>query len=237
MKTKELFNDYVIQFKEWLANTKCYEARTVGSRVANIKALGEYYDILKEFSIDECQGIMEELRFSKDDVEPKTSVVIEGNYYNGLATYRYTLKLFVEFLKYINYTAPGLATASTAKFIGSFEEFKRYVGPKCRNEVNIFCKSERDKHQGICEYCGQKHTLQSAHIKERPMIMLDILESNYKVATDLYEVNLEEFFIKFKNEHMPIADHIFFLCKYCHDKLDKYHSITVNDIKNKRIKP
>lgn len=34
--------------------------------------------------------------------------------------------------------------------------------------------------------------------------------------------------------HMPIPDHIFFLCKACHDKLDKDHSITITDIKSKR---
>ena len=44
-------------------------------------------------------------------------------------------------------------------------------GPKCRNEVNIFCKSEREKHNGICEYCGTNHELQSAHVTERPVII------------------------------------------------------------------
>lgn len=234
MVNKELFNEYVLEFKEWLKTIKKQKNKTISSRVSNIRRIGEYYDVLKEFSIDECQGILDDLQYRKNDDEPKTSIIIEGNYYNGLATYRQALRLFVEFLKCINYTAPDVVTTSAAKFIGSFDEFKRYVGPKCRNEVNIFCKSERKSHQGICEYCGQKHTLQSAHIKERPVIIKEILDEHYEIGADLYEVDLENFFIQFKNAHMPIPDHIFFLCKGCHDKLDKEHSITITDIKNKR---
>ena len=237
MANKELFNDYVIQFKDWLKTNKNQKKNTISSRASNIKVVGEYYDILKEFSIDECQGILDDLQYTKNDDEPKTSIIIEGNYYNGLATYRQALRLFVEFLKYINYTAPVAVNTSFAKFVGSFDDFKRYVGPKCRNEVNIFCKSEREKHHGICEYCGQKHVLQSAHIKERPVIIKEILDQNYQIGPDFYEVTLEDFFVEFKNAHMPITDHIFFLCKACHDKLDKEQSITIADIKNKRSLP
>lgn len=233
MTNKEVFNDYVFQFKEWLTIKK-QKKNTISSRIANIRVIGRYYDILKEFEIDECQGILDDLQYSKNDDEPKTSIVIEGNYYNGLATYRQALRLFITFLKDINYVAPTSAKPDSAKFIGSFDEFKRYIGPKCRNEVNIFCKKERESHHGICEYCGTKHVLQSAHIKERPIIIKDILDKCYKLGPDLYEVNLEDFFVQFKNAHMPIHEHIFFLCKTCHDKLDKDHSITIADIKSKR---
>jgi hypothetical protein len=180
--------------------------------------------------------VLDELQYSRKDAEPKTSVVINGDYYNGLATYRNALRLFVEYLKCIGYVAPNTTSVAAAKYVGGFEEFKRYVGPKCRNEVNIFCKSEREKHNGICEYCGQKAVLQSAHITERPVIIKNILDHNYQLAkgVDAYEVPLEEFFAKFKEAHMPIPEHIFFLCKKCHDALDKDNSITVDDIKKKR---
>lgn len=236
MDTYENVNDYLSQFGEWLQKYKNQKKRTANSRVSNIRTIAEYYDILKEYSLDECQYVLDELQYTRADEEPKTSIIIDGDYYNGLATYRSALRLFVEFLKYIRYIAPATTTVASAKFVGTFEEFKRYVGPKCRNEVNIFCKGEREKHKGICEYCGGKAVLQSAHIKERPVIIKEILDSHYRigVSLDTYEVKLEEFFEKFKNAHMPIRDHIFFLCKDCHDALDKNHSITVNDIKNKR---
>ena len=234
MANKELFNEYVLKFRDWLVLVKKQQKNTVSSRIANIRVVGEHYDLLKEFLMDECQGVLNDLHFSVADEEPKTSIVIKGNYYNGLATYRQVVRLFVEFLKAINYTAPATSGSIGAKFIGSFDEFKRYVGPKCRNEVNIFCKAEREARRGICEYCGQKHVLQSAHIKERPIIIKEILDHNYIIGTDLYEVTLDDFFIRFKNAHLPIEDHIFFLCKSCHDKLDKEHSITITEIKNKR---
>ena len=237
MADKELFNEYVLKFKGWLILTKKQKKNTVSSRIANIRTVGEYYDILKEFLIDGCQGVLDDLHFSVPDEEPKTSIVIKGNYYNGLATYRQAVRLFVEFLKAINYAPHTIGVSTGAKFIGSFDEFKRYVGPKCRNEVNIFCKAEREARGGICEYCGQKHVLQSAHIKERPVIMKEILDMNYQIGKDLYEVILEDFFVKFEEAHMPVTDHIFFLCKSCHDKLDKDHSITVTDIKNRRVHP
>lgn len=234
MNTKEQFNDFLPKFKEWLTVKKKQKKNAVSSRISNIKVIGEHYDILMEFSLDKCQSLFDELQYSKSDVEPKTSIVIKGDYYNGLATYRQALRLFIAFLEDNNYTYTAPLHSTGAKFIGSFDEFKRYVGPKCRNEVNIFCKSKREKHNGICEYCGTNHELQSAHVTERPVIIKTILDNDYKTGADLYEVNLEEFFYKFRNAHMPISDNIFFLCKKCHDMLDKEKSITIADIKAKR---
>ena len=236
MERDTILNEYLPQFGEWLRDFKKYNKKTVSSRVSNVRALAEYYDILKEYAIDECQCMLDELYCARTDAEPKTSIVIKGDYYNGLATYRNALRLFVDFLKEIQYIPPTTLVSSSARFVGSFEEFKRYVGPKCRNEVNIFCKSEREKHNGVCEYCGKKAVLQSAHITERPVIIQEILDNHYRIGAgvDIYEVQPEEFFMKFKEAHMPIPDHIFFLCKACHDKLDKDHSITITDIKSKR---
>lgn len=234
MTTKEQFYDYLPRFKEWLILEQKQKKTTVSARMSNIKTIGEHYDIMMEFSLDKCQSLFDELQYSKSDIEPKTSIVINGDYYTGLATYRQSLRLFVAFLENINYSYTVTAASVVAKFIGSFDEFKRYVGPKCRNEVNIFCKSERKKHNGICEYCGAKHELQSAHVTERPVIIKTILDNDYRIGADLYEVNLEEFFLKFKNAHMPISDNIFFLCKKCHNMLDKDQSISIADIKAKR---
>jgi hypothetical protein len=230
------FKDYLSDFGEWLKKHKKYNKNVVSSRISNVKALSEQYDILKEYSTDECESILDELQYSRKDTEPKTSIVINGDYYNALATYRNALRLAVEYLKHIGYGAPAVPKATSAKFVGDFDEFKRYVGPKCRNEVNIFCKSERAKHHGICEYCGKKAVLQSAHIKERPVIIQEILDNHYRtgLGMNIYEVPLDEFFVKFKDAHMPIPDHIFFLCKDCHDELDKKHSISVADIQVKR---
>lgn len=234
MEKIKKFNEYVLAFGKWLKDVKQQKDNTISSRIANIKTVGQHYDVLKEFLTDECQSLIDDLRYSRTDVEPKTNIVINGDYYTGLATYRQAVNLFVCFLKEIKYSTPVAVENRIARFIGSFDDFKRYIGPKCRNDVNIFCKSERDKHKGICEWCGGKHELQSAHIKERPVIIKEILDSDYRIAEDWYDVDIDEFLLKFKNAHFPIEDHIFFLCNECHNKLDKDHSITITDLKNRR---
>lgn len=226
--------ELLVKFKEWLINVKKYKGRAPSSRISNIKTLNNNYDLLREFSNNECLGILDELTFSRDDVEPKTSIIINGDYYTGLATYKQALKLFVEFLKDIKYVHHVVKIAPASFFEGNFASFKDYVGPKCRNEVNYFCKKERDKHKRICEYCNKEATLESAHKKDRPIIMKEILEKYYKIGNDYYRVNLPEFFDKFKKEHFPIRDKIFFLCPKCHGDLDKRKTITIKMIEDKR---
>ena len=228
------FDEYVLAFGKWLKDVKKQKENTISSRISNIKVVGESYDLLKEYSLNKCERIFEELAFTKNDLFPKTDIIINGDYYNGLATYRAVLRLFVEFLGSISYTPIMPKIKSGAKFIGSFDEFKRFVGPFSKNEVNRFCKKDREKHKKICEWCGKFAVLQSAHIVERPIIVKQILDNFYKIGPDLYEVYLEDFFTKFEEAHTPIEKHIFFLCSECHTKLDKKKTITINDIINKR---
>ncbi len=161
--------------------------------------------------------------------------MIDGDYYSGLQSLKNALCEFVEYLSQINYSANK--PKSSASFEGSFEDFKRFIGPACRNQVNIFCKGERESHKSICEFCDKSAELQSAHIIDRPIIIKDILDKNFKDKTNpnLYKVNLEDFFERFKNAHLPINQHIFFLCKTCHNAFDKPQGgISEQDIRNKR---
>lgn len=64
MTYREEFNNYTLQFKEWLRTTKKQKKNTISSRISNIRVIGEHYDILKEFAIDECQGIFDDLQYS-----------------------------------------------------------------------------------------------------------------------------------------------------------------------------
>ena len=122
------------------------------------------------------------------------------------------------------------------RFIGSFQDFSRYVGPFCKNYVNSITRAERNRHHGICEYCGAKATLDSAHKdgEERPMIIKKILDKHYKIGDNYYDVDVEEFEKQFKAAHLPVENHIFFLCKTCHGKYDRAHTISTADILAKR---
>lgn len=121
-------------------------------------------------------------------------------------------------------------------FTGNFQAFQRYIGPYCKNYVNSITKSERKSHNGICEYCGKKAILDSAHKdgEDRPIIIKKILEKHFKKSEDYYEVDILAFEKMFKNAHLPINTHIFFLCKDCHTEYDNGTKITTADILAKR---
>ena len=128
------------------------------------------------------------------------------------------------------------SSANPNLFVGSFKAFLRFVGPFCKNYVNSITKKERSKHKGICEYCKKKAELQSAHKdgEDRPIIIKAILEAHFKKAEDYYEVDLSVFEKMFKDAHLPVEDHIFFLCDECHGIYDRGSGITTTDILLKR---
>ena len=105
-----------------------------------------------------------------------------------------------------------------AKFVGTIEEFNRYIGPRIRNVVNIIAKKERMSRNGICEHCGKKSELQSAHIRghERTLIIREVL-SSYKAGR---KIDVEEVEREIINRHYPIRDKFKFICEACHQKYD-----------------
>ena len=228
------------EFKEWL--TKKYDKKSViSSRLSNVARINEVYDIDSYYENNNEYDLFDLFQYSKDDekqgLEPKANIEIKGNYYNGFQTLRQALSLYFEFLDDTNLISKGSKNKqSSARFIGNKEEFTFYVGPKCRNLVNAIAKSDRNKCNGICEYCGNKAELQSAHKQgeERPQIIENILNKHYKKGNDLYDVPLNDFIEKFKSAHMPIKDHIYFLCSKCHHEYDKEKTITDSMIDAKR---
>ena len=103
--------------------------------------------------------------------------------------------------------------AQKVTFTGSLQAFLRYIGPFCKNYVNSITKSARTQHNGVCEYCGQKAVLDSAHKdgEDRRIIIEKILEAYFKKAENYYEIDILLFEKLFKEAHMPVEDHIFFL--------------------------
>ena len=129
-------------------------------------------------------------------------------------------------------SAPPVTAAAPVTFAGNLQAFLRYVGPFCKNYVNSIAKAARTSHNGICEYCGSKAVLDSAHRdgEDRPIIIEKLLEAPFKKAENYYEVDILEFERLFKSAHLPVTDHIFFLCKKCHTEYDKGSKITTADI-------
>lgn len=106
-----------------------------------------------------------------------------------------------------------------ASFIGTRKEFKRYIGPRLRNLVNILTKNHR---VGIanCNHCGAKERLESAHVRgrERNQIIDALLEGF--THNEIITIDLEILERKFVAEHDPIEKTILILCRDCHVKYD-----------------
>lgn len=230
------------QFKEWLKE-KGYKSN-IDSLISRVARVDECYNVDNYYQKSASEELIEFLTFTRKDekngLEPIASIRIDGDYLTGLASLKSAVKKYYEFLNETNIIEIFDTTISGPIFEGSFEDFNRYVGPKLRNVIQNFTRTERNKEKGICEYCHKPATLQSAHKsgEERPEKILDLLKRYFTVKNknDWYRVPLDEFEKRFKDAHMPIRKHIFFLCNECHDKYDKRKTITTQQIENERMK-
>lgn len=111
-----------------------------------------------------------------------------------------------------------------AEFIGTKNEFHRYIGPILRNLVQQVTRKYRTE-IGTCQHCGSNENLEAAHIhgKERKII-IDKLLQDYK-ADNIYKVDLQEFENKFRDEHEIVEGIVIILCKDCHTKYDSNQNI------------
>lgn len=106
-----------------------------------------------------------------------------------------------------------------ASFVGTTEEFKRYIGPMLRNLVQQLTKKHKFE-VGKCEHCSTSETLEAAHVhgKDRGTIIDKIL-NNY-TNKDVVTIDLANFEQHFRNEHKIIDETILILCRSCHSKYD-----------------
>ena len=106
-----------------------------------------------------------------------------------------------------------------ASFIGTRKEFKRYIGPRLRNLVNILTKNHRIR-VANCNHCGAKERLESAHVRGRERNQLiDALLEEF-THNEIITIDLGIFERKFVAEHEPIERTILILCRECHLKYD-----------------
>lgn len=90
-------------FKKWLEQKYPEENKTVNSRISNCKKVEKYYGNLDEkYDVDKCRKVISALNYTKDDERQNMPhlVRINGNIYDGLATLKQAVKLYVEFRNY-----------------------------------------------------------------------------------------------------------------------------------------
>jgi len=116
-----------------------------------------------------------------------------------------------------------------ARFIGTINDYEKYIGPRIRNIVNILAKNERSKRNGICEFCKKKAELQSAHKhgKGRKTIIHEVIK---KYDNGSYiDVDIEKCENEITELHKPINQVFYFLCMECHRKYDSKASEKVTN--------
>lgn len=122
-----------------------------------------------------------------------------------------------------------------ASFIGTYDDFIKYINPRAKNVVNSFArqyKSRIDK----CEHCSSTTaTLEAAHItgRERLKIIEGILD-NFTNG-DVITIDLEVFEIMYLTAHEPIEDNILVLCRECHRAYDASDATINNPLEGKII--
>lgn len=107
-----------------------------------------------------------------------------------------------------------------ASFVGTFDEFIRYINPRVKNVINGISRAYKAK-VGQCEHCGSVDAiLEAAHVtgRERPVIIEEVLSDfiNGEVIT----VDLDVFESRLITAHEPIDEIIKVLCRPCHIQYD-----------------
>jgi hypothetical protein len=106
-----------------------------------------------------------------------------------------------------------------ASFTGSKNEFRRYIGPRLRNLVQMFTASYRNQ-MGQCSHCSATEKLQAAHVRGRDRnqiidIALEPFWDGQSVSVELHA--FEEAFVKL---HQPLEQSFLILCNSCHKSYD-----------------
>ena len=108
-----------------------------------------------------------------------------------------------------------------AKFVGTIQEFHHFIGPRIRNVVNQAAASHRKRREGICEDCGEKAELQSAHVHGRGRrAIIEAVLAQYKTGKSLLSCDLEQVEKQILKGHSPIEETFKFLCHPCHVAYD-----------------
>ena len=108
-----------------------------------------------------------------------------------------------------------------ATFNGTIKEFHDYIGPRIRNVINNLTRKPRQQKNGVCELCGKKAELQSAHVHDRDR--RTIIESALIPHTDgkgQITCSIENVELEILEAHEPIEETFKFICRQCHVEYD-----------------
>lgn len=108
-----------------------------------------------------------------------------------------------------------------ATFVGTKDEFHRFIGPRIRNAVNLFARKGRVSRQGVCEHCETPdQILDSAHTTGRGRRhFIDEVIDRY-TSGDTVRCSIEVVENEIIVAHGDVTTAFKFLCKPCHRAYD-----------------
>lgn len=108
-----------------------------------------------------------------------------------------------------------------ARFVGTVQDYHHFIGPRIRNVVNQAAAPARKSHNGVCEFCGRKAELQSAHVhgRERRQLIEAVLQE-FTRPDGYVEIDVDEVERRVIDAHLPIEDTFKFICPPCHREYD-----------------
>ena len=97
------------QFETWLQTGKGLTKETAESRLSNCRRLDALYDLDKQYALNQCSELIRSLSYSKKaeflSAPALHKVPMDGNLYDGTATLRRAVKLYVEFMSIQKFSA------------------------------------------------------------------------------------------------------------------------------------
>ena len=131
--TQALPFPYKALFSEWLSSAKQFDAKTVSSRLSNLETINAYYPLLQHWDTDKLNSVLNALTYTQQDQANNkannSKITISGDLYNGLATYKSALKLYIEFLS--QHLIPQSFEHVIPKLLDALNDVKH----QCRNKT------------------------------------------------------------------------------------------------------
>jgi len=152
------------QFQNWLIKNK-YDERTISSRLSNCRRIEEYEGNLDEhFNNDFGVKLLKRLKYSSEDqahgVPKRHSIPINGNIYNGTATFRSAANLYFKFRRNGDGRSPEDNVTTILRRTRNKKNIKENEGDKSKGfdtPINKLSQFEFDICKILAQLCYHIH--------------------------------------------------------------------------------
>jgi len=109
-----------------------------------------------------------------------------------------------------------------ATFVGTLDEFIKFLGPMVRNRIQQVTKAHKRALENVCQGCHRTKELQAAHVKDtdRNSMIRAVLQQYIVNEPENISCDIAEALAKIMDAHEPLEKSFKFLCEKCHKQYD-----------------